>query len=330
MASMFDTASIVQAEFAAEVVNGTSGNDTLNTGTNSSVLNGFGGNDTLTTGYLGAGYTGELYAMQNGGAGRDNLSVLINASTFYSYTELRGGAGADTLAVNNTLTNEDDSADVLIENYLLGGAGADVIDVDATLSSVSGGNINNEVYGGRGNDIITMTARVLEGTDVELASNYASGGAGNDTIYLTGYGDADDYLINEAVGGAGNDVIIARTEGGYGESYIAGGAGNDSLQVIGGDYNEMYGQAGEDKLFGGTGNDIMSGGNDADQFFIGLDNGADTITDFEIGIDSLVLTDGQTIGSLAASGSDTLVTFADGGSVLLQGVAVADETQLFA
>lgn len=330
MASMFDTAAIIQAEEEFEIVNGTDEDDQLNSGTNRSILNGLGGNDTLTTGFLGAGYTGELYAMQNGGAGRDSLSVLINASTYYAYTELRGGAGADTLAVNTTLQNDDESATVLIENYLFGGTGADVINVDATLGSVSGGNIVNEVYGGDGADLITMTARVLEGTDVEIASNYAQGGAGNDTIFATAYGDADDYLLNEIRGGAGDDILVARTEGGYGESYIGGGSGDDVLQVIGGDYNELYGMDGNDALFGGTGRDIMSGGEGADRFFIGLDNGDDVIIDFEIGTDTMVLTDGQAIDSLSASGGDTLVTFADGGSVLLQGIAITDEAQLFA
>ncbi|WP_152608518.1 calcium-binding protein [Croceibacterium mercuriale] len=326
---MFDTAAFIQAENEPVVVNGTTGDDTLNTGTNRTTLNGLVGNDTLTTGLLGRGYTGELYAIQNGGTGNDTMSVLINAFTNYAYTQLDGGTGADRLSVNSTLTNEDADATVLIENYLTGGTGDDVIDVDATLSSVSGGNINNEVYAGTGNDTVTMTARVLEGTDVELAYNYADGGTGDDTIFATAFGDGDDYLINEVSGGIGNDIIIARTEGGYGESYIAGGSGADVLQVIGGFYNELYGQGGNDTLFGGTGIDIMSGGTEADRFFIGLNNGADVITDFQVGSDTLVLTDGQTIDSLAISNGSTFVTFADGGSVLLQGVTIADEALLF-
>lgn len=330
MPSIFDTIALINTQAEWEVLNGTSGDDYLNSGHNGSTLNGRGGNDTLTTGYLGASYTGELYAMQNGGSGRDNLSVLINAAAYYSYTELTGGAGADRLAVNNTLTNEDASNAALIENYLFGGRGADVIDVDAVLSSVSGGNIVNEVYGGAGADTITMTARVLDGTDVELASNYGQGGAGNDTIYATGYGDEDDYLINEVYGNNGDDIIIARTEGGYGESYINGGAGDDVLQVINGYYNELYGMAGDDTLRSGTGIDIMSGGEGADRFDFFQNGGADVILDFEVGTDTIALFDGQTVDSLSNVDGDTLVTFADGASVLLQDVMITDQAQLFA
>jgi Ca2+-binding RTX toxin-like protein len=329
MASIFDTVAIIQTDEEFEIVNGTDEDDTLDTSTNGTTLNGLDGNDTLTTRFLGSSYAGELYAIQNGGAGRDNLSVLINASTYYAYTELSGGAGADTLAVSSTLQNDDETAAGLIENYLVGGAGADVMNVNSLLGSVSGGNINNEVYGGAGNDVVILTAGVMEGTDIELATNYAQGDQGDDAIFASGIGDADDYLINQILGGAGNDIIVARTEGGYGESYIAGGIGNDVLQVIGGFYNELYGEDGTDALVGGNGIDIMSGGADADLFFIGLDNGADVITDFQVGSDTLVLTDEQAIDSLASTGQDTLVTFADGGSVLLQGVTIGDETQLF-
>ncbi|WP_162301891.1 calcium-binding protein [Croceibacterium ferulae] len=325
---MFDTSALVQTQAEWETVTGTDGDDFLNSGHNGSTLD---GDDTLTTGYLGAGYTGELYATQIGGSGRDNLSVLINAFTYYSYTSLSGGAGADRLAVNSTLTNDDADKVALVENYLFGGAGADVIDVDAVLSSASGGNIVNEVYGGAGADTITMTARVVDGTDIELASNYAQGGAGNDTIYATGYGDADDYLINEVYGNNGNDIIIARIEGeAYGESYVDGGAGDDVLQVINGYYNELYGMDGNDTLRSGTGIDIMSGGEGADRFDFFQNGGDDVILDFEVGTDTIALFDGQTIGSLSNVDGGTLVSFADGASVLLQNVVITDQAQLFA
>ncbi|WP_347303586.1 calcium-binding protein [Croceibacterium sp. TMG7-5b_MA50] len=315
-----------------ETLYGTDGDDELNSGNNGSSLYGEDGDDTLTTGFIGSGYTGELYAFQFGGAGRDSLSVLIRASTYYSFTQLEGGDDDDLLQVRNDIVNMDANADVALnENFLLGGNGDDQLFVDATLMSVNGGNITNETYGGDGNDFINMTARVLGDTDVFLASNYAEGGSGNDTIFVTGSGDADDYVYNVAFGGAGADVLVGRTVGdAYGESYLNGGTGDDVLRTIDGFYNEMYGEAGRDVLFGGTGTDIMEGGTGADTFMFDLNGGNDTITDFTVGTDIFNLINGQTIGSITASGSDTLVTFGDGATVLLQGVTVTDQAQLFA
>jgi Ca2+-binding RTX toxin-like protein len=313
-----------------EELYGTSGNDELNSGDNGSYLYGEDGNDTLTTGYIGPNYTGELYAFQFGGAGRDTLSVLIRASTYYSFTQLEGGDDADFLAVRNDIVNTEVRDDVLNENFLLGGSGDDQLYVDATLQSVSGGRITNETYGGEGDDFINMTARVLENT-TGFASNYAEGGTGDDTIFVSGSGDADDYVYNVALGGADNDVIVGGTFGeAYGESYLYGGTGDDVLRTIGGFYNEMYGEAGDDILFGGTGTDYMEGGTGADTFMFDLDGGNDIIGDFTIGEDRFVLINGQTIGSITAGESDTLVTFGDGATVTLLNVIVTDEAQLFA
>ncbi|UCV30433.1 type I secretion C-terminal target domain-containing protein [Ferribacterium limneticum] len=62
---------------------------------------------------------------------------------------------------------------------------------------------------------------------------------------------------------------------------IGGTAGRDSL----------VGTAGDDVITGGIGSDTLTGGGGADQFvFTSLRDGIDTITDFQPGIDRIVLT----------------------------------------
>ena len=76
-------------------------------------------------------------------------------------------------------------------------------------------------------------------------------------------------------GGAGNDTLL----GGKGKDSLVGGAGDDSL--VSGN--------GKDILNGGIGSDILTGGKGKDTFVIASGNGEDTITDFELGKDSLGL-----------------------------------------
>jgi Ca2+-binding RTX toxin-like protein len=51
----------------------------------------------------------------------------------------------------------------------------------------------------------------------------------------------------------------------------------------------LTGGAGRDRLIGGAGNDLLTGGADSDIFRFNPNDGLDTITDFETGIDRLVL-----------------------------------------
>ena len=141
-----------------------------------------------------------------------------------------------------------------------------------------------------------------------------SGGTGNDKI--NGNDGADDLF-----GGSGNDAI----SGGNGRDDLSGDSGTDTID----------GGAGMDNINGGSGNDRMTGGSEADRFIFGVGNGNDTITDFVVGTDKLVL-EGITIRSITnrdvdGNGTqDTVVTFGSGGgSVTLLDVGRgATEAQL--
>ena len=99
----------------------------------------------------------------------------------------------------------------------------------------------------------------------------------DDTIYG---GGGDDHIQGESgadalYGEAGEDVLLGQS----GPDYLAGGAGADQLE----------GGPGDDALRGGAGEDVLRGGAGSDAFGIGPESGQDTITDFEVGADTIVI-----------------------------------------
>lgn len=106
-------------------------------------------------------------------------------------------------------------------------------------------------------------------------------GAGNDTVFG---GKQGDFLNGEA----GNDFLY----GNLGEDTLEGGTGDD--QLYGGRDNDFVsGGFGNDTVYGDLGNDILTGGSGADVFGLGTSTqDRDIITDFEDGVDLLLLPNG--------------------------------------
>lgn len=122
-----------------------------------------------------------------------------------------------------------------------------------------GGRFNDAVRGGGGNDKV-------------------QGRGGNDTI--SGGGGQDNLtggLGKDRVRGqGGNDRLLGR----QGKDLLLGGGGNDRILAGGGD----------DVIVGGTGNDILTGGRGSDAFKYNFVNeGTDTITDFNASVDLIDL-----------------------------------------
>jgi Ca2+-binding RTX toxin-like protein len=198
---------------------------------------------------------------------------------------------------------------------------------------------NDTVWGGDGNDRI----EVREGNDE------AHGGNGNDT--LIGF-EGNDTLY----GDAGDDDIT----GEWGNDVCYGGDGND---VVNGGWNDtggrdtLYGGAGNDTIQGGKGDqtdDVLSGGSGADVFYFGSEGddtgpyrgfGTDTITDFELGLDTINLVAVHDVNKdynpatgefnfikVFVQGSSTIIVYANSGEpdhgeagrIILQNVAVPD------
>ena len=140
-------------------------------------------------------------------------------------------------------------------------------------------------------------------TGTSLADNLVGGDSADRIEGLNGKDILD--------GRDGKDTLL----GGNSKDSLIGGAGNDSL--IGG--ND------KDTLVGGADFDILTGDNGGDTFVIESGNGADTITDFELGQDHLSLGTDLRYKDLTFSGSTI-----NAGDELLASLTGVDTEQLTA
>lgn len=172
---------------------------------------------------------------------------------------------------------------------------------DGGANTINGSGADEDIYGHGGDDTINGNS----------GEDYIYGGEGDDDIFG---GDGDDWLLgdggeDEIFGGDGRDRIL----GGSGSDELFGDADHDTLyggsnadDLYGGEGNDsLYGGSGNDNLFGGlgddgivdrTGDDVYTGGEGADIFWFSVHHdpskeggGQDIITDFELGVDQLVL-----------------------------------------
>ncbi|MGB3403202.1 MAG: carbonic anhydrase family protein [Microcoleaceae cyanobacterium] len=129
--------------------------------------------------------------------------------------------------------------------------------------------------------------------------NYQIQVTDDESISDLNFGNAPVYQIigtvaNDTISGSGSfDLIL----GGRGEDVLTGLEGNDTL----------YGGKGEDILNGGNGNDVLYGDLGDDIFVLATGEGADTITDFNNGNDSIGLSGGLTFSELSFAGNSILV-----------------------
>jgi Ca2+-binding RTX toxin-like protein len=187
---------------------------------------------------------------------------------------------------------------------ILGNGGGDIL---------LGGKGEDIIGGGEGDDRLNGNAHAdrLFGEDGE---DLLLGSGGDDRLF----GGNDNDTLK---GGGGNDIL----SGGSGRDKLIGNGGNDELE--GGDGNDILsGGAGNDILNGGPGNDLMKGLTGLDVFVYELGNGADTIKDFEDGLDRIDLTDflfGDTSAALnfaSQVGADVVFDFGDGNTLTILNV----------
>lgn len=126
--------------------------------------------------------------------------------------------------------------------------------------------------------------------------------------------------------GTPNDDTIVGSAGG---EIIDGRDGDDRLEGLGGN-DTILGGLGNDTLIGGEGNDSLTGDDGADVFrFDGLVLGDDVITDYLVGIDSLVLPDFVETLTIVDTPDGALVTFGgvgSTGSILFTGLTADQVT----
>lgn len=261
--------SVSDAPAGGATLSGSSGNDSLNGTAADEQLLGLGGDDTLNG---GAGND-----LLDGGAGRDTLSGGDGADTF------RFAARTDSYRTSTTLYSDT------------------IRDFDGSQDRI---DLSGLGFSGLGN-----------GYNGSLLLSYSSA---SDRTYLKSYqADASGNFFE--LGVRGNQLAALNASNLFFDAPppppppvlldLTGTGGNDSL--TGSDANEvLLGNAGADKLDGGGGNDLLdggagkdtlTGGSGSDIFRFGnlLDSyrnygpadigAADTITDFNVGVDKIDL-----------------------------------------
>jgi Domain of unknown function (DUF4347)/RTX calcium-binding nonapeptide repeat (4 copies)/FG-GAP-like repeat/Calx-beta domain len=209
--------------------------------------------------------------------------------------------GAGSKPISQLVTDNTGAAlDSKIQSAILPtGLATPVVTGDANFGSVSPGiikgtNSNDTLTGSSGNDAI-YGLRGNDSLDGALGDDTLFGGKGSDTL----------------LGSRGNDILF----GGQGDDTLLGGEGNDIL----------FGGKGDNYLDGGLGNDTLTGGSGVNKFVIATNSGSDVITDFEFGLDVLVLGNGLVSGQLTITEDrgKTLVRFTQTGELLatINGVA---------
>ncbi len=245
---------------------------------------------TLSAGVRNADGSWSLTAAQLAGltltaTGAADLDLDVTAAA----TELSGGTASvtETLRVTFVQATGGDTID--------GGAGNDTIYGGAGRNTLIDGSGNDKVYGqggddtfvaGTGNDTLDGGAGfdtldmswATSAVTVNLASGYASGGLGSDSVLnfegIIGSSYADTLTGNSVASlisaGAGNDKVY----GNGGDDTLVGGSGNDTIS--GGDGNDRIEDGlGNDDVSGGAGNDTFIAGSGVNKYSGG--SGTDTL-----------------------------------------------------
>ncbi|KAA0972523.1 hypothetical protein FPY71_05415 [Aureimonas fodinaquatilis] len=222
------------------------GNDTISGDAGRDLIWGGEGNDSL----IGGADGGALYGQEG-----DDILTASNVGTL-----LMGGSGKNTLRGGNG------------HDTIIGGADSDIIQAgdgnDLIFNEGAAAKVQNQVFGGGGNDIYVMVDKTL--------FDLFDGGAGIDWVsaqFLTkgvdinlerrtadwagGAAPSKDSLrsVERAIGSEFNDILTGSST----DNYLIGRGGNDSLN--GGNGKDiLFGGAGRDELRGGAGADLLDGG----------------------------------------------------------------------
>ena len=265
-------------------------------------------------------WTGKKDVRLSAGAGNDTLIGGMGNDDLY------GDAGNDTLiggAGNDYLAGGDDA-----DTYVFAkGHGSDTVSDSSKQSTVQFTDVNfaDVKFRREDNDLVLFG---YNGNDSVRLRYYMNSSYWNDSVFqfadktistadlmknglvLQG-SDSDESIYgwsyrNEIYGAAGNDTIVT-----YGsDDILDGGAGDDKL----------YGDAGNDTLIGGIGNDYLDGGAGNDTYVFNQGFGRDTVYDYGSGDKNVLQFNGINAAEISAqkSGSDLLLTAADGSSVKVQ------------
>jgi len=275
----------------------------------------------------------------HGGVGDDYLRGLEGDDT------LDGGEGGDSLEGGE---GDDLLVGGLGDDWLVGGEGADIYAYhagdgsDSIWDAGSGADLDvlnlvdvdwadaNVVYDSFGFRIELPDATISISSMFADEMGYSPGA--NDAEGIETFVFADEIgrtardLLDAALSAGGVDLAYGAASadvltGGVDRDALIGGDGDDSLAGAGAD-DRLFGGLGEDVLEGGSGDDELVGGQGADIYIYGAGDGDDLLIDYgDEGADVLQLGPGllQASVSITRSFDNAILSFAGGGSILLEG-----------
>jgi len=225
----------------------------------------------------------------------DELANETPGTLFWLMGDLENATGS---------ASADDIIGNAFNNTLLGGGGNDTIDGGGGSNYLRGEDGDDSMLGGAGFDDINGN----------MGDDVASGGDGADWVV----GGKDDDSLS---GDAGADIVY----GNLGDDTCAGGSGDDIVR--GGQQDDVLsGDAGADWMSGDRGDDTITGGAGADVFHTFGEAGIDRVTDFNRADGDRVQLDPGTTYTVAASGTDVVISLGGGGQMVLVGASLSSLT----
>jgi Ca2+-binding RTX toxin-like protein len=330
------SASIAGTGSAADnVLTGNSGNNTLDGGLGADTMAGGLGDDsyvvdniadTITESRMEGTDTVVTSLTYTLGANLENLTLsetaAINGSGNSIANLITGNAGSNVLqgfSGNDTLAGGAGS------DTLDGGEGSDWADYSASTAAVTASLTTGTAIAGGDTDALLGIENLRGGASADSltgdsGNNVLDGGAGADTL-LGGLGD-DVYVVDNSgdvvteSSGQGVDLVQALV------SFVLS-SNVENLTLMGSApidgtgnalANLITANAGSNILNGGAGNDTLVGGAGQDQFVFSTalsgSGNVDTVRDFQVGVDKLVLSravftgfDAASVGQAPAAGN---------------------------
>ena len=248
----------------------------------------------------------------DGGTGADTMLGGAGDDTYYvdnvgDVTTETAGNGVDTVitAIDWTLASN-------VENLMLAGTAARSGTGNSLDNTLTGNAIANTLVGGDGSDVLIGNGG-NDTLDGGLGADRMLGGTGNDTYVVD---NASDQVVELASAGTLDSVqaSISYTLPANVERLTLLGAAN--INAIGNELdNTINGNTSANRLAGGLGKDTLTGESGADQFVFDTALGGsniDTVTDFVVGSDKIVLSNAVFIGIGVAALSLNANAFAAG------------------
>jgi len=293
-----------------DTLTGNDGNDSLDGGAGNDILTGGLGNDTLTSGsgidQLTGGDGNDAFILGafltsadriDGGLGTDTLTLNGDYSTTLAFSATTV-LNVETIVLANghsydlALNNATNATGLTVDGSNLTGANSLVLngslETTAALTAL-GGDGDDQLTGGAGSDLLNGgdgADNLSGGGGIDTASYAGSAAAVTVDLGETGAqvstGDASGDILDSIENLIGSGFDDTLTGNGLGNRIEGGGDGDTLLGAAGDDL--LFGDAGNDVLIGGLGKDSLTGGDGSDSFtWVGSIDGADVITDFQVG-----------------------------------------------